>query len=58
MLKQLLLGLALGVPLLGVILFLMDRAGAQWWLYAWGVLNLFTVAIQWAYPAFIAPWVQ
>ncbi len=56
MLKQLLLGLALGVPLLSVILFLMDRAGAQWWLYAWGVLTVFTVGIQWAYPAFIAPW--
>jgi len=56
MMKQLLLGLALGVPLLSVILFLMDRAGSQWWLYAWGVLTLFTIGIQWAYPAFIAPW--
>jgi STE24 endopeptidase len=34
----------------------MDRAGPQWWLYAWGVLSAFTLVIQWAYPAFIAPW--
>jgi len=56
LLKQLALGLILGVPLIGVILFLMDRAGAQWWLYAWGVLSAFTLVMQWAYPAFIAPW--
>ena len=54
--KQLALGLLLGVPLIGIILFLMDRAGPQWWLYAWGVLSAFTLIIQWAYPAFIAPW--
>jgi STE24 endopeptidase len=54
--KQLVLGLALGVPLISIILFLMDRAGTQWWLYAWGVLSAFTLVMQWAYPAFIAPW--
>jgi STE24 endopeptidase len=56
LLKQFALGLAFGVPLIGVILFLMDRAGEQWWLYAWVALSVFTVIIQWAYPAFIAPW--
>jgi len=56
LLKQLALGLALGVPLISIILFLMDRAGTQWWLYAWGVLSAFTLIMQWAYPAFIAPW--
>jgi len=56
LLKQFALSLALGVPLLAIILYLMDRAGTQWWLYAWGVLTLFSIVIQWAYPAFIAPW--
>ena len=53
--KGLLLGLALGGPLLFVILFLMQRSGALWWLYAWFVWVGFTVLITWAYPSFIAP---
>jgi STE24 endopeptidase len=55
MVKQLALGLALGVPLLAAILALMIEAGDLWWLYAWGLLTAFTLFIQWAYPAFIAP---
>jgi STE24 endopeptidase len=54
--KQLALGLLLGIPLIAIILYLMERAGAQWWLYAWTVLTVFSVVMQWAYPAFIAPW--
>ena len=53
--KGLLLGLVLGGPLVFVILFLMQRAGALWWLYAWFVWVGFTVLITWAYPSFIAP---
>jgi STE24 endopeptidase len=56
LIKEWVLGLALGLPLLALILYLMDKAGTYWWLYAWGVLTAFTVVIQWAYPAFIAPW--
>ena len=53
--KGLLLGLALGGPLLFVILFLMQRSGALWWVYAWLVWVGFTVLITWAYPTLIAP---
>jgi STE24 endopeptidase len=56
LLKQFALSLTLGVPLLAIVLYLMNRAGAQWWLYAWIVLSVFLIVIQWAYPAFIAPW--
>ncbi len=56
LLKQLALGVIFGVPLLSTILYLMDRAGPNWWMYAWGVITLFMIGIQWAYPAFIAPW--
>ena len=56
LLKQWALGLLLGTPLIAAILFLMQRAGTYWWLYAWGVLTTFSITIQWAYPAFIAPW--
>ena len=55
MFKGLLLGLVLGGPLVFVILFLMQRAGSLWWLYAWMVWVAFTVLITWAYPTFIAP---
>jgi STE24 endopeptidase len=53
--KGLLLGLLLGGPLVFVVLFLMQRAGTLWWLYAWIVWVGFTVLITWAYPTLIAP---
>jgi STE24 endopeptidase len=53
--KGLLLGLALGGPLVFVILFLMQRAGSLWWLYAWGVWVTYMVLITWAAPTLIAP---
>jgi STE24 endopeptidase len=53
--KGLLLGLLLGGPLVFVILFLMQRAGSLWWLYAWVVWVAFTILVTWAYPTLIAP---
>ncbi|MFK8016073.1 MAG: M48 family metallopeptidase [Gammaproteobacteria bacterium] len=55
MVKGLVVALVLGVPLVAVILWLMDSAGDYWWLYAWLVWTGFSLAITWAYPAFIAP---
>ena len=55
LLKGLILSLALGGPLVFVILYLMDRAGSLWWIYAWIVWVAFTVFITWAWPTFIAP---
>jgi STE24 endopeptidase len=55
LLKQVVVSLLLGVPLLATVLFLMNRAGSVWWLYAWLILAIFNVVIQWAYPAVIAP---
>jgi STE24 endopeptidase len=55
LLKSMLVSLVLGAPLLFVILFLMERAGSWWWLYAWLVWVGFTVFITWAWPTFIAP---
>jgi STE24 endopeptidase len=52
---QTLLALALGGPLLVVVLWLMAEAGARWWLYAWAVWIAFTLAVTWAYPNWIAP---
>jgi STE24 endopeptidase len=53
--KGLALTLLLGGPLVYVILYLMQRAGSLWWLYAWGVWTAFTLFITWAWPTFIAP---
>ena len=55
MLKGLALGLALGAPLLYVVLYLMERAGQLWWIYAWIVWVAFTLIVTWAYPTLIAP---
>jgi STE24 endopeptidase len=55
LLKGLLLGAALGLPLLWVVLSLMESAGSLWWLYAWAVWISFSLLISWAYPIFIAP---
>jgi STE24 endopeptidase len=53
--KQTLVGLALGVPLLLALLWLMEQAGALWWLYAWGVVVAFTVFVQMLVPTVILP---
>ena len=55
MLKGSLLGLAIGVPLLYVILWLMEQAGEQWWLYTWLVISGFSLFMMWVYPTWIAP---
>ncbi|UJP04627.1 MAG: M48 family metallopeptidase [Nitrosomonas sp.] len=55
LIKQSVLGLLLGAPLLWSILWLMERMGESWWLYAWFAwitFNLFVVAI---FPTWIAP---
>jgi len=49
------LALALGGPLLLAILWLMERAGELWWLYAWALWMAFTLFISWLYPTLIAP---
>jgi STE24 endopeptidase len=55
MLKQFVLMMLIGFPLLYVILWLMQTAGDLWWLYAWSVWFSFSLLMMWAYPAFIAP---
>jgi len=53
--KQLLLTLIIGAPLIALVLWLMDSAGPLWWLYVWAVWIGFSLLMQWAWPAFIAP---
>ena len=53
--KGLLLGAALGLPLLFGVLWLMERMGDLWWLYVWGVWVVFNLLLLFIYPTFIAP---
>jgi STE24 endopeptidase len=55
LLKQLLLAVLLGGPLLLATLTLMERAGAGWWVWAWLIWLAWTVGLTWAAPRFIAP---
>ena len=54
--KTTVLIVAIGVPLLATILWLMNQAGDNWWVYAWLVWISFSLVMIWAYPVFIAPW--
>ncbi|HLZ98946.1 MAG TPA: M48 family metallopeptidase [Steroidobacteraceae bacterium] len=53
--KRLLLGLVLGAPLAWITLWLMDRMGTWWWVWAWLVCVATMLIIAWAAPRFIAP---
>jgi STE24 endopeptidase len=53
--KHLLLAVMLGGPLLLAAITLMERGGAWWWLWAWGLWLVWTLGLAWAAPRFIAP---
>ena len=53
--RHTLVGLALGVPLLLVVLWLMERAGPHWWLYVWVVWVGYSLLMMMVYPALILP---
>jgi STE24 endopeptidase len=53
--KQMLLGAALGIPLLLGVLWLMGEMGSYWWLYVWLAWMGFNLAILMLYPTVIAP---
>lgn len=55
LLKSTLLGVAIGLPIAALILWLMGAAGALWWLWAWGVWMGFNLLLLVVYPTFIAP---
>jgi len=54
-LKSLVLAAVLGVPVVLVVLSLMERAGAAWWLWAWALWLVLTLLMSWAWPVLIAP---
>ena len=55
LLLQAILALAIGAPLLGLILWVMESTGNLWWLLAWVIIMSFSLFMSWAYPTLIAP---
>ena len=55
LLKQTLLGIAIGAPVIAAVLWLMGAMGEFWWLYVWLFWSLFNLAIMFIYPTWIAP---
>lgn len=53
--KNFIMSILIGLPLILAILYIMQSAGEFWWLYAWMVLTAFSLIMFWAYPSFIAP---
>lgn len=55
LLKNTLLSLVIGLPLLWVVLSLMNKAGDFWWFFAWIIWTVFQFTMMLIYPTFIAP---
>jgi STE24 endopeptidase len=55
LLKQSLLGLAIGAPVIAAVLWLMGAMGHYWWLYVWLFWSGFNLLIMFIYPTWIAP---
>jgi STE24 endopeptidase len=49
------IAVALGGPMLAAVLWLMERTGTSWWLWAWGVTTAFSLFAAWIYPTVLAP---
>jgi STE24 endopeptidase len=55
LLKNAVVGLLIGTPILLLVLWIMENSGSYWWLYVWATWLSFSLIMMWAYPAFIAP---
>ncbi|CAN0030944.1 unnamed protein product, partial [Chrysoparadoxa australica] len=55
LLKGLILGGLIGLPLFAGLLWVMSSLGEKWWIYGWALLTGFQFILLWAYPRFIAP---
>ncbi len=50
------LGLAIGLPLGALVLWMMAATGELWWLWTWAVWTGFNLLMLLVYPTWIAPW--
>jgi STE24 endopeptidase len=54
-LKGMALAAALGGPILAAVLWIMQRMGPSWWLWAWAAVSGFSLFTAWIYPTLLAP---
>lgn len=55
LLKQTVLGVAIGAPVIAIVLWLMDAMGNGWWLWVWLFWSAFNLLVLFVYPTWIAP---
>lgn len=55
LIKNTLLGFALGAPMIALVLWLFNAMGNYWWLWAWGALMGLQLLLLAIYPTWIAP---
>jgi STE24 endopeptidase len=55
MVKGLLVGMVLGLPILWLVLWLMQAGGSWWWLYTWAALVVYQLFVMWIAPNVIMP---
>jgi STE24 endopeptidase len=55
LLKQIMLSVILGLPLIALALWLIQAAGSYWWLYAWLAWSAFNLVLLIIFPTLIAP---
>ena len=53
--KGIVIGAALGLPLIAAVLWLMAEAGDFWWVWAWGLWSTFNLLVLFIFPTWIAP---
>jgi STE24 endopeptidase len=53
--KSMMVGIVIGLPIVALILWIMGSTGAWWWLWAWGVWMGFNLLALVLYPTVIAP---
>lgn len=55
LIKGMSLSIIIGTPLIALILWIMQKTGTFWWVWAWIAWSGFSLLMLWAYPRFIAP---
>ena len=53
--KQLLLSVVIGLPILFTSLWIIGNLGGLWWLWLWAFISLFNFSMLSLYPVYIAP---
>lgn len=53
--KGIVVGVVVGTPVLALLLWLIQKMGTQWWLYAWAAMSAVSIFAAWIYPTVLAP---